>query len=63
MNHKIYTSVSGMLFILIGLVHLWRVSMGYPVTIGEMFVPVWASWVVIVVAAFMAYQGLHKHRK
>ncbi len=63
MDHKTYTRVSGMIFILVGLIHLWRIAMGYPITIGEAFVPVWASWVAVVVAAFMAYQGLGRHGK
>jgi hypothetical protein len=63
MNHKLYTSVSGMIFILVGLIHLWRIAMGYPLTLGEAIIPVWASWVAVVVTAFMAYQGLGKHRK
>lgn len=60
MNHQSYMRAAGLIFLIVTLVHLWRVSMGYPATIGEMFVPVWASWVAIVVAAYMAYQGLKK---
>jgi lipopolysaccharide export LptBFGC system permease protein LptF len=63
MNHQTYTRVSGLIFLLVGLVHLWRVANGFTLTLGAAVIPIWASWVAVIVAAFMAYQALAKHRR
>jgi hypothetical protein len=46
--------VSGAIFALIALIHLWRVSLGLPATVGETPIPQWMSVVAIVVAGGLA---------
>ncbi len=62
MNHQTYTRVSGLLYILVALLHLWAIANKFPVTIGEAVMPMWLGWVIIIVSIFMAYQGLKKRK-
>ena len=58
-----YGYATSALFALIGAGHLWRVLAGSPVSIGEWAVPMWPSWVAIVVAGSLAWQGCRVARR
>lgn len=62
MDKKTFFSVAGAIFLLVALVHLWRIIQGWAVFVGGYAFPVWASWVAVVVGLFLAFQGL-KHRR
>jgi hypothetical protein len=57
MTPKTFAFVTAMLFSLIALLHAVRLVRGWPVTIGDLGVPVWASWIGLVIAAYLAYEG------
>jgi hypothetical protein len=42
----------------VALFHLVRIYMGWPVMIGDWSVPMWASWIGLVVAGGLAFFGL-----
>jgi hypothetical protein len=44
-------------FLIIGLLHLYRAVMGYPAVIGGFSVPLWASLIVIAVAGCLTYSA------
>lgn len=54
---KNYLNVTWLLFLLIALAHLIRAFMGYPAVIAGFAVPLWASWVVIVIAGYLVYNA------
>ena len=54
MNHKNYCIVSGIFFLLVALAHLIRVIGGMTVQVEAFLVPMWASWIAIVVPALLA---------
>ena len=60
MNPSTYMKLTGTIFLIIALVHLLRAILGWPVMVGSMMVPVWASWVAFLVAGYLSYQGLSK---
>lgn len=62
MDKKSYLGVAGGLFLLIGLLHLWRIIQGWEAEVSGFAIPFWWSWVVVLVGLYMAYQGL-KHRR
>jgi len=62
MNNKSYFKFSSLLFLIIAIVHLARLIYGWEVVLGETMIPVWASWVAVIVGAYMAWQG-YKHGK
>jgi hypothetical protein len=57
MTSTLYGYATSIVFALIGAGHLWRVLAGWPVSIGAWAVPMWPSWVAIVVAGALAWQG------
>jgi len=57
MNQKAFTRVAGVIFFLIAMLHLLRLARGWQVTLAGWEMPTWVSWVALVVAAFLAYEG------
>ena len=45
-----YASVSGAIFGVIALAHVYRVVTGTPILLGSSAVPLWASWVAALAA-------------
>lgn len=55
MAHKNYCLVSGIFFALVALLHLFRVIDGTSVQVDAYLVPVWVSWIGMVVPAALAF--------
>ena len=58
MDQKAFLFVAGAIFALVALLHLLRIYMGWPLVIGSWTVPMWLSWVGLVVAGGLNYFGL-----
>jgi hypothetical protein len=52
-----YSLLVAVLFALIAVAQIARAVTGLPITIGKTSIPIWASWVVAVVAAILAWLG------
>lgn len=58
MSHRTFLAVSGIIFLVIAVLHLLRAVLGWRAVIGSFEVPIWLSWVAAVVAAYLAYSAL-----
>ena len=58
MSQKTFLLTVAAFFSLIGLLHLLRLVFAWEANIGGLIVPMWASWVAILVAGYLAYEGL-----
>jgi hypothetical protein len=58
MDQKTFSVVAGVVFALVALLHLVRIYMNWPVVVGLWSVPMWVSWVGLVVAGGLAFFGL-----
>jgi hypothetical protein len=58
MNQKTFSGLASAIFALVALLHLWRAYMEWPVVIGGWSVPIWISWIGLVVAGGLSYFGL-----
>lgn len=58
MNHKTYSQLTGAIFIIIALLHLGRIVWGWGAVIGGWTVPMWTSWIALVVGAYLGWQGM-----
>ena len=58
MDQKQFSLVAGAIFAVVAAVHLLRVYMGWPVVIGNWDVPMWLSWIGLIVAGGLSYFGL-----
>ncbi len=57
MTEKPFATVAAVIFALVALLHLLRLVMGWPVIIDTWTVPMWVSWVGLVVAGGLSYYG------
>ena len=58
MDRKMFSVAAGVIFAVVALFHLVRIYMGWPVMIGDWSVPMWVSWIGLVVAVDLAFFGL-----
>jgi hypothetical protein len=58
MEQKTFDIVAGVIFALVALVHLMRIGLGWPAAIGGWSVPMWVSWIGLIVAGGLAFFGL-----
>ena len=63
MNRKSYFFVTAVVFAVIGLLHLLRIVIGWEAVVAGWVVPVWISWVGLVVTAVFAFFGFAYGRK
>jgi hypothetical protein len=60
MSSKTYFKVTGVIFLVVALVHLARAINGWSLELNTWSMPMLASWVGFLVAGYLAYQGLAK---
>lgn len=58
MQQKTFTRAVSYLLLLVSLAHLARIIWGWEVSIQDWTVPVWFSYVAVVVAGILSFQGL-----
>ena len=63
MHATSYAYLASAIFAVVAFLQLARAIAGWPVTIGDIGIPLWASWVAGVVAAAMAWLGLAAGRE
>ena len=63
MSLKTFSLVASLIFLLVAVMHALRLALGWHVTAGGWTVPMWASWVALVIAGFLAYAGLRLSRR
>lgn len=57
MNVHTFGRVTGVIFLLVGLLHILRALQGWILTIGDFTVPSWFSVVVGIVLLYLSLQG------
>lgn len=54
MNHKRYCIISGVLFSLVALAHLLRIVYSVSLQVDDYVVPMFASWIAVIVPGALA---------
>lgn len=57
MTQKNFAFIAGLLFLLVALTHLWRIIEGWDVVVYGNIMPMWASWVALVVTGILSFYG------
>jgi hypothetical protein len=57
MTPRLFSLITAAVFLLIALGHAIRLLFGWHVTVDNVVVPVWISWIGLAIAAFLAYEG------
>jgi hypothetical protein len=58
MDQKIFSLVAGLIFAMVALFHLMRIFAEWTVIIRDWSIPMWVSWIALVVAGGLALLGL-----
>lgn len=58
MNQKTFSLIAGVIFLLIALGHLLRLSFSVEVVAGGRTVPMWLSWAALILMGYLSYEGL-----
>ena len=61
MHQAAYNTITAVLFLVMALLHLLRIIFGWPAQIGILDIPLWASWLALVVTAALAYFGFRQN--
>jgi hypothetical protein len=57
MDQRAYNTITAVVFLIIAVLHLLRIIFGWPARIGGLDIPLWASWLAILVTGGLAYFG------
>jgi len=52
MTQRTFSLITAILFLLIALLHALRLLRGWQVTIGDIVVPLWVSWIGLAIAGY-----------
>lgn len=63
MNQKTFSLVAGVVFLVIGLMHALRLFLGWHAEVNGWIVPLWVSWVGLVIPLYLASEGIGLARK
>lgn len=63
MSQKTFSLVAGVFFMLIAAAHVLRIAYGASVVVRNTSIPMWASVIAVVVAGYLAYEGIRLSRK
>jgi hypothetical protein len=63
MNQKTFSLVAGLIFLLVAVMHVLRLALGWHVVLAGWTVPMWISWVALLIAGFLAYEGMRLSRR
>ena len=58
MSSKTFSLVAGIIFSLVAICHLLRLVFGWPMIIAGWTVPLWLSFVGLIISGFLGYQGI-----
>ena len=56
--HKLFHVIAGVVFLVLAIIHAFRVLYGWYAIIGGLVVPLWLSGVGVLLALYMAYWSL-----
>jgi hypothetical protein len=63
MDQKTYNTITAVVFLIVALLHLLRAIFGWPAQIGDLSIPLWASWLALIVSAALAYFGFRQNER
>jgi hypothetical protein len=58
MSEKTFITVAAVIFGVVALLHLFRIVMGWSIVIDAWTVPMWLSWIALVIAGALSYYGM-----
>lgn len=63
MSQKTLNNTVGLIFVIIGTLHLFRSILGWPANIGTVVIPVGVSVVAFILSAFLSYSAFKLNKQ
>jgi len=63
MKRNNYILISGLIFLIIGIVHLWRAINNWEVFVENWVIPGWVSWIAGVILIVMVAWAFNEYKK
>jgi hypothetical protein len=63
MDQKTYNTITAVVFLIVALLHLLRIIFGWSAEIGGVTIPMWVSWLALLVSAALAYFGFRQNAR
>lgn len=63
LNQRMFSATAGVIFLLIAVLHAFRMVFGVEWIVEGRTVTMWVSWVAAPIAAYLAYQGYRLSKK
>jgi hypothetical protein len=63
MSQKTFSILASVIFFIVALGHAARLIFNLPVSLGGWAAPMWVSWVALIVALYLASEGVRLARK
>jgi len=60
-GQRSYNALTAAIFTVVAVAHLLRVILGWTVQIGSWEIPIWVSWLALVVAGLLAWVGFRQN--
>jgi len=57
MTEKAFSTIAAAIFGVVAVLHLVRILMGWSIVIDGLAVPMWVSWVGLIIAGGLSYYG------
>ncbi len=58
MDQKTYFLTTAIIFLIITVLHVLRLTLGWSAVIGGWEIPIWLSWIALILAGYLSYKGL-----
>jgi len=58
MTQRMFSSVAGLIFLVVAVLHVVRLALGWHVVLAGWTVPMWVSWIAFPIAGYLAFEGL-----
>jgi hypothetical protein len=63
MNQKTFSLIAGLIFFFVAAMHVLRLAFGWHMVLAGWTIPMWVSWIALLIAGFLAYEGVRLSRK
>ena len=60
---KPFTLIAAAIFLLMAVAHLYRIAIGFDVTVGGTAIPQWVSWIALAVTGLLAVMLFREARR
>ncbi len=58
-SERTLLNATGIIFLIVALVHFIRITFGLQIILGDFMIPFWFSWVGIIITGYLSYASFH----